>query len=235
MTDASDRMTKRARVNPYSARLYEFPRRIILFDDREHDTLRVREKVAQAERVVCELGSGSGSHLTELAARNPEAQIFGFELRYKRAVRTIERAQRIGLENATVLRTNSFDLGQIFPNQSIHELHINFPDPWERRRSHKHRMLSARMLETLQVVMAEGALLSIKTDHSENFEQFLELVQSSAAFELNFHTRDLHQSPYLARNIVTEFEALFLSQKLPIFALQANFSRAFGAPGSLLE
>jgi len=210
--------------NPYLLRRYEFPERIFTFekDSAEADLARVRALAAESNELICELGSGSGRHLIELGARNPSAIVFGFERRYKRAVRTIEKALARNVANVFVLNTDSFDLAKIFREESVVSLHINFPDPWDRRRSHKHRMLSERMLDSIRAVLRPGGSLSVKTDHAENFANITQILSEAPDFSVSRMTQDLHQSPYLAANILTEFEELFVSKGLPIFYVSAQ-------------
>lgn len=176
--------------------------------------------------VFCEIGSGSGSHLIQLAMRSPESSFLGLELRYKRLFKTAEKAEAAGLENLLLARIDAKMLNQIFPESSLDGVYINFPDPWYRkRRWHAKRLLSADYLQMLSMLIKPGGFFSYKTDHKERFEETCENLKSSSAFELQCHTTDLMNSEFAAQNIATEFERLFLSKKQPIYYVKAVCSK----------
>jgi tRNA (guanine-N7-)-methyltransferase len=183
-------------------------------EDREEEIRCIRERLGSGG--VCEIGSGSGAHLLTLAQRAPHLPHFGFEIRYKRAVRTVEKAAELGLTNVFLLRTDARALSEIFPARSLHALYVNYPDPWEKRKRRKNRILAHPLLDTAHQVLKEGGFLSVKTDHEEYFCSFLECVAEHGVFHPAKLTFDLDTSPYRAESIETEFERLFRSQHLPL-------------------
>ena len=172
--------------------------------------------MARAPQLIVELGSGSGRHLIDLAVRNPDACCVGIELRYKRAVRTIEKAEHQGVDRVFVLRTDGKQLSTLFPKRSIDTLHVNFPDPWEKRKRWKHRLLSTWLLEASRELLKPDGVLSVKTDHLDYFLAFRADVDAAPWMEVVFETRDLHRDVPMEGVVLTEFESLFRSQGLPI-------------------
>lgn len=217
-------LPQRRYVNPYLSRLNEFPERLFTFSNETADRSRIEALRRSASELICELGCGSGAFLLEIARRRPRAMLFGFELRFKRSVRTIEKALRDKLENVYLLHTDARNVLEIFGPQSISAVYLNFPDPWAKRREQKHRLLSADFIGVIAQLLKPGGTFSFKTDHEEYFESALRVIESSMAFEGLLKTRDLYQSAYLTENIQTEFERLFISQKLPIYYLHCQLS-----------
>ena len=197
--------------NPYRLRVSAFPGRLFPDTQPEQEIGAVRAIAANASTVYAELGSGSGLHLLEVAKRNPQSAVFGFEMRFKRAVRTLEKAEAQRIENAYVLRTKGEKLGEFFPKQSLAGVFVNYPDPWPKSRWHKHRILSAQLLDSLTSLLVPGGFLSVKTDHHEYFETFLATLSEHSAYRIVAVTRDLQNSEYFANNVPTEFENLFIS------------------------
>lgn len=182
----------------------------------------LREKQELFKESVLELGSGSGGHLIERAKLEPQTLFIGVELRFKRAVRTIEKAKRDSLTNLLILRGTAESISDIFPPRSISRVYVNFPDPWSKKRWTKHRMLNEERLITISKLLRQSGALLYKTDHKEYFYTTLELLESLPMFAVEYQTPDLHNSPYLEGSVQTEFESLFLSQGLPIYALKAG-------------
>jgi tRNA (guanine-N7-)-methyltransferase len=211
--------------NPYISKCRALEAHIIVNTSGEienNDISRVGIVCNNTNGTIVELGSGSGQHMIELARSFPDKAIFGFELRYKRAVRTIEKSIKAEINNAYVLRTSALNLQKIFQPGSVEQLYMNFPDPWAKKtRWKKHRFLNKETLTMIGTTLALGGMFQYKSDHQESFNELLSLLQDNELLQLHAHTNDLHRSTFVAENITTEFEQLFLSQNLPIYWLEA--------------
>ena len=202
-------------INPYKARITRFPGRLFPFEEfaRERDEVQA---LLQSEQCYCEIGSGSGIHAIELARQEPKARVFGFEIRYKRAVRTIEKAERLNVPNVYVFRTKGEYVAEIFPAGSLDGLFVHFPDPWDKGRWHKHRILGSPLLEKAARLLKRNGFLQIKTDHREYFDTFMAEVRADSRFAVGPFTVDLYASEYLEENIPSEFEKLFRDKRQAI-------------------
>ena len=203
-------------MNPYKSKIDDFPNRILRFDSFSEDKAKLRE-LCQDKELCVEIGSGSGAHLLGLATRYPDKLCIGFEILYKRAYRTIEKAIQHGLDNIIVLRTEGQLIEELFETGQIEQLYILFPDPWAKIRWQKNRILSPGTLDAASRLLGSNGKFIVKTDHQEYFDWFLSHVSNQTFFEINKMSRDLHKSEFIEENIETEFEGLFLSQNLPIY------------------
>ena len=204
--------------NPYRDLVYGFPGRIFPFDSFESDKQAVIDLCHSKRLKYCEIGSGSGMHLIGQAVDNPEALFFGIERRYKRAVRTIEKSIQGEVDNTYVLRINAQHIREIFSEKIFDGVFILFPDPWERPKRWKQRVLSKEFLNVLHRFMKEGAVLIVKTDHQDYFDAFLKCLEDTP-FHMLEESRDLFKSELVKEdesNISSEFESLFRSQNKPI-------------------
>lgn len=181
----------------------------------------LESKIAGYQGVICELGSGSGSHLIERAALDRNRLFVGFELRFKRSFRTVEKAELRDVNNLLIIRDDLRRISTYFKPQSLDGIYINFPDPWDKRRWLKHRVLTAEFLQVVASLLRENGFLSYKTDHPDYFEQTKQLIDQGADLKIVELSRDLYQSDYLTKNVVTEFEQLFLSKGTRIHYLLA--------------
>lgn len=190
------------------------------------------EQIAQVRRVCgdfdgvfCELCSGSGGHLVELAQAHPNQLYVGFELRFKRAFNTAKKAERLALQNLLVLRTTAFLLPEVFTERSLSGVYVNFPDPWEKERWKKNRVLNPKFLDAIASRLRREGFLSYKSDHQEYFESTVKMLEVHPLFSITSCVRDLHASELGPSSIKTEFEKLFISKGLPIHFLQAEIIR----------
>jgi len=204
-------------VNPYRKRLSEYSERIFELEKDEAATAAKVEKLRQdSGACFCELGSGSGNHLVELGLRHPDAAVFGFEIRYKRSVRTIEKAQAAGVANVFVIRTPAEQIEDIFTPRTLDRVYVNFPDPWAKRKQWKHRILSKPFLDSMFRLLKDEGVVSVKTDHDEYFQSFRKLMLADERFLCSADTNDYYSSEFCVDNIATEFEQLFTHKGLSI-------------------
>jgi tRNA (guanine-N7-)-methyltransferase len=200
-------------VNPFRSKVEHYPGQ--LFSKPVDEANEIRELCTG--EVFLEFGSGSGMHLIEQASKLPSANFIGFEIRFKRSVRTIEKAQKVGVHNLYVVRGLSDLASSLIPDTSVSGLWVNFPDPWEKPSRQKNRILNSRSLEVIYRKLKPGGFISFKTDHSEMFESTLEAIYHGQQFKIESVTRDLHKEPgLLVENVMTEFENLFCSKGLPV-------------------
>jgi tRNA (guanine-N7-)-methyltransferase len=180
-------------------------------------------KLSKFERRIIEIGSGSGGHLIERATRDPSALHIGIELRYKRAFRTAEKATQAGLGNVFVIRADVSQTLTPLEKFAIDGIYVNFPDPWARKRWHKHRILNEGFFVRISQMLRPDGFFSYKTDHREYFEETVELINQLNIFPILALSRNLCLSPELVPdNVQSEFELLFKSQNVPVHYLLAK-------------
>lgn len=190
-----------------------------LDDDQQEQLLNT---VKHYPRCYCELGSGSGGHLIARASADPQNLYLGFELRYKRTVRTAEKAALQGLSNLLVVRSNAFLLPKILPPDSLDGVFINFPDPWAKRRWQKHRLLNEDFMNELRPLIKLGGLLSYKTDHQEYFAATATMFENLPGYTIVERIDNLLDTNRSATNIRSEFEMLFNSKGVPVQLLEVQ-------------
>ncbi|MDZ4785235.1 MAG: tRNA (guanosine(46)-N7)-methyltransferase TrmB [bacterium] len=181
----------------------------------------IKSKVTISTSIICELGSGSGGHLVELAKQNPESLILGFELRYKRIYRTAEKAALQNLTNILLFRTQAQRLFEFCSKKTVDMFYVNFPDPWQKQRWKKHRLLSEEFLNKILLTLKDGGKFSFKSDHKDYFAEVAEVIKRNYFFKIEKLTEDLHKSPWAEESITTEFEKLYKSKRLPTYFLEA--------------
>ena len=130
------------------------------------------------------------------------------------------------LKNGFLLRDRAEFIFDYFPEESLQSLHVNFPDPWPKKRHHKNRLLQRHFLDAMLPLFRQNAQFFFKTDHLEYFEEVHELLQNHPHYSITRYTNDLHQSEYAENNIETEFERLFQHKgNPPIGYLTAQISK----------
>ncbi len=116
--------------------------------------------------VEVEIGPGTGEYLAGEAARRPDWDFVGIELKYDRLVRTLRKAREGGLDNVRgVLADARVALHRLFRPGSIARLTALFPDPWPKDRHHGRRLFNRGFLALAATRLAPGGELWVVTDH----------------------------------------------------------------------
>jgi len=182
-----------------------------------------RPKIAKGLRpIVVDLGCGAGNFLRDYAQALPDWDFYGFELRYKRLVKGALKFKKWGLTNVQLIQARAEELGNWFLPRSIREIHINFPDPWPKKKQQKHRLLNAGFMKTLHQLLERDGSWVLKTDHPDYFFPTLEQIKAMPFFDVVAYSEDLHGSEYMAGNIATEFELLFRSKGCPVYYVKTR-------------
>lgn len=163
-----------------------------------------------------EIGTGNGYHFAHRAGLAPERQLVGLELKYKPLIQSIRRAIKLGATNGRLVRYNAHALEDIFASGELNNVYIHFPDPWPRKAKWKNRLIQAGFLESLYELQQPGGEVEFKTDSQCYFDYALERM-SASSYKILELSRNLHESQYREKNFITQFEALFLRQDLPIY------------------
>ena len=132
-----------------------------------------------------EIGSGHGGFALAFAAQNPAVDFVAMEWRKKFADWTRARAVQRGLRNLVVLRSDArLELGRLFGEASLDCVHLQFPDPWWKRRHQKRRVLDETFAPLLWSRLRPGGLLEVRTDVKERGEEMRELLEAAGFVNL---------------------------------------------------
>jgi tRNA (guanine-N7-)-methyltransferase len=162
-----------------------------------------------------EFGTGNGHHFAHHAIQNPNRLVMGLELKYKPLIQTIRRALFGGAQNARISRYHAHNIDLIFEPQEINNVYIHFPDPWERPRKFKNRIVCETFLKRLFELQRPGSFIEFKTDSREYFLWALNEIKRTP-YKIELKTLDLHSTDLKENNFVTTFERIFIRQNIPI-------------------
>lgn len=127
-----------------------------------------------------EIGSGHGGFALAFAAQNPAVDFVAMEWRKKFADWTRARAAQRGLRNLIVLQSDArLEVARLFGEASLDCVHLQFPDPWWKRRHQKRRVLDESFAPLLLSRLRPGGLLEVRTDVSERGEEMRELLEAA--------------------------------------------------------
>lgn len=162
-----------------------------------------------------EIGMGKGKFITTLAQKNPNINYIGIEKYSSVLIRAIEKREQLELNNLFFIRMDAEDLTNIFAENEVSQIYLNFSDPWPKDRHAKRRLTSHQFLQRYHQILIKEGLVIFKTDNRSLFEFSLEEVEL-ANWKLKSHTFDLHHSCFAEGNVMTEYEEKFSALGNPI-------------------
>jgi tRNA (guanine-N7-)-methyltransferase len=159
-----------------------------------------------------DLGCGDGAFIAQLAANFPERNFLGIEKLGGRVRRACKKASRLKVRNVRVVRIESgYAIQYLLPASSADVVHLLFPDPWQKRKHKRRRIVQPAFLESVHRLLAPGGRFRIATDQENYFRAIRELLSPQAFVEEAVSPNESYP--------VTTFERHFLAEGAPIYRL----------------
>ena len=168
--------------------------------------------------IPLEIGTGKGQFIIELAKRNPDVNYIGIEKFSSVLIRALEKQAEEELENLVFIRFDAEEIENVFAEDEIDRIYLNFSDPWPKDRHAKRRLTSDRFLGRYVHFLKKEGRVEFKTDNRDLFDFSLETA-AEAGWRVKDVTYDLHHSEWNEGNIMTEYEERFSAQGNPIFRM----------------
>ncbi len=172
-----------------------------------------------------EVGMGKGRFITDLALKNPNINYIGIEKYSSVLVRGLEKIEAINNERTTpitnliFIRMDAEHICDVFAQNEVDRIYLNFSDPWPKDRHAKRRLTSKEFLARYDKILIPDGHVEFKTDNRDLFDFSLEQIPC-ANWKLIAHTYDLHHDEEMNQgNIMTEYEEKFSSMGNPIHKL----------------
>lgn len=119
------------------------------------------------DRLALDLGAGDGGFASAWAKLHPRTGVLAVERLLGRARKIVRKAVRLRLHNLRVLRLESFyTIKYLLPASSVDEIHIMHPDPWPKKRHHKHRLCTTEFFLHCARILRPAGVIYLTTDHS---------------------------------------------------------------------
>jgi len=136
-------------------------------------------------RLVLEIGCGNGHFLTAYAAAHPDRACAGLDLRLERIAKARRKRDRAGLDHLHFFRCDALDfLAELPADVRLADIFMLFPDPWPKKRHHKHRLLKPALLDTLAARSGQGSRFFFRTDFQPYYDEAAGIVAAHPAWAL---------------------------------------------------
>lgn len=170
------------------------------------------EKFA-AQKNQLEIGFGNGEFLLNMAEKFREETFFGIEYQKKYFAKALKWTKLKSLNNVRLFCSEAEStMFFIFPDEFFTKVHINFPDPWPKKRHAERRLIDHKFVKEVQRVLKSNGKIYIASDVEQYFLNIVSLLKECKFVELDY-TKDAS----LERPSKTKYEKTFLAENKKIF------------------
>ena len=178
------------------------------------DREKIQEIIKENEgkKVYLEIGMGKGDFITALSQLDKDNIYIGIEVSPPVLALAIKKLKRYEEENNTRLDNlyfmsfDAIELSEMFLENQIEKIYLNFSDPWPKKKHAKRRLTSSKFLDEYKKVLKENGQIEFKTDNRGLFEYSLVSMQNYGLKFIEVYL-DLHKTDVF--NIETEYEKKF--------------------------
>lgn len=174
-------------------------------------------EIVQGERVHLEIGCGKGDYWNLMAQKQPQDGLIAVEKNVSVAGIAVRKFDTMNndLNRMRFIWGDAEKLDEWFAEDEIDIIHLNFSDPWPKKRAHKKRLSSQSFIARYEKILKKDGCIQMKTDNSSLFEysvlQFQEGGWKLSEFSVDYR-REEHEE-----DVITEYEKRFLTLGQPIY------------------
>lgn len=189
----------------------------IIFDPENHKG-KWKELFGNDKPIALEIGAGRGDFIVGKASSNPDYNYLALEMNTNAFVVACRKIENQELTNVYGIVGKAENLIDMFEENELAKVYLNFSTPWPKTRHHKRRLSHANFLKLYEKICKTKGEIELKTDNQAFFDDSIAYMEEFG-MEVNEIDRDLDES----KSIVSEYERKFRNKNMPIYYLKASF------------
>ena len=157
----------RTRFNPKAIeQLNEFDRYI-----KDRETIQKIISENKGKKIYLERGMGKGDFITQLSLLDQDNVYIGVELSPPVLALAVKKLQRyeeennVRINNLYFMSFDAIEIAQIFEENQIEKIYLNFSDPWPKKKHAKRRLTNEKFLDEYKKVLRTNGQIEFKTDN----------------------------------------------------------------------
>ena len=170
------------------------------------DLFKTKIKDLKDENVVLDIGFGNGEYTAAYANAFQEKHIIATEVYLSGIGSLIGLINKYKISNISIFDEDVRLLMDQMPKEFLDSVNILFPDPWQKAKHHKRRLIGEDFLYQLHPLLKPNAKIFVRTDWQDYAEQISELAEVMSShfrlertqniefeFETRFHKRAIKE------------------------------------------
>ena len=149
-----------------------------------HDLTTIFGRSADVAPKILEIGFGMGETSAQIAAANPDKDYLGIEVHTPGVGSLCKLVAEQGLANVRIVQHDAVEvLRDMIQPGVLAGAHIFFPDPWQKKRHHKRRLIQPPLVALLASRLMRGGYIHCATDWEHYAMQMLAVLGQEPALE----------------------------------------------------
>ena len=170
------------------------------------DLYKTKIKDLENKNVVLDIGFGNGEYTAAYANAFQEKHIIATEVYLSGIGSLIGLINKYKISNISIFDEDVRLLMDQMPKEFLDSVNILFPDPWQKAKHHKRRLIGEDFLYQLHPLLKPNAKIFVRTDWEDYAEQISELAEVMSShfrlertqniefeFETRFHQRAIKE------------------------------------------
>jgi tRNA (guanine-N7-)-methyltransferase len=170
------------------------------------DLYKIKIKDLKNKNVVLDIGFGNGEYTVAYANAFQEKHLIATEVYLSGIGSLIGLINKYKISNISIFDEDVRLLMDQMPKEFLDSVNILFPDPWQKAKHHKRRLISEVFLYQLHPLLKPNAKIFVRTDWEDYAEQISELAEVMSShfrlertqniefeFETRFHQRAIKE------------------------------------------
>ena len=170
------------------------------------DLYKTKIKDLKNKNVVLDIGFGNGEYTAAYANAFQEKHIIATEVYLSGIGSLIGLINKYKISNISIFDEDVRLLMDEMPKEFLDSVNILFPDPWQKAKHHKRRLIGEDFLYQLHPLLKPNAKIFVRTDWEDYAEQISELPEVMSShfrlertqniefeFETRFHQRAIKE------------------------------------------
>ena len=170
------------------------------------DRYKTKIKDLENKNVVLDIGFGNGEYTAAYANAFQEKHLIATEVYLSGIGSLIGLINKYKISNISIFDEDVRLLMDQMPKEFLDSVNILFPDPWQKAKHHKRRLIGEDFLYQLHPLLKPNAKIFVRTDWQDYAEQISELAEVMSShfrlertqniefeFETRFHQRAIKE------------------------------------------
>jgi len=167
---------------------------------------KTKIKDLKNKNVVLDIGFGNGEYTAAYANAFQEKHLIATEVYLSGIGSLIGLINKYKISNISIFDEDVRLLMDQMPKEFLDSVNILFPDPWQKAKHHKRRLIGEDFLYQLHPLLKPNAKIFVRTDWEDYAEQISELAEVTSShfrlertqniefeFETRFHQRAIKE------------------------------------------
>lgn len=164
-----------------------------------------------------EIGSGKGDYWVNMAQLYPDCGWIGVEKNNSVAALAVRKYTKLEkpCEHMRFINDDAEQIQEWFAPQEVDVIHLNFSDPWPKKRAHKKRLSNHKFIAQYARILQDEGEIQMKTDNSSLFEYSIMEFQKEGwiLHDISVDFRRVEHD----EDVITEYERRFMERNQPIY------------------